>query len=112
MEVTPHSGQEGEVVTLTCQGTADPFKATDQLAPHMTADWVGPTGVTLTNESGVTLSAQHQPLHGVVRTLTINGTTFRHTGVYTCVVTLNGTDSALQSNTAEYHLTLISKLLS
>jgi hypothetical protein len=110
VEASPHSGREGEEVTLACEGTAGPLKTSTQLAPHITVEWVGPTGAALTKENSITLGAQRLSPHGGVRTLTFNGTTFRHAGVYSCLVSLNGADSVLkQESVAKYHLTLQKK---
>ena len=107
VEVTPYSGQEGEIITLSCTGNTVPLKATAQLAPYLSIEWVGPTGTILTNESDITVST-HQSLHGVVRTLTISGTKYSNTGVYSCVSILSGIDSG-STNVEDYHLTVKSK---
>ena len=107
MEVTPHSGNEGEIITLSCTGNTVPLKATAQLAPYLSIEWVGPTGTILTNESDITVSHQHQSLHGVVRKLTITGTKYSNTGVYSCVVTPNITH--LPFVYEDYHFALKSK---
>ena len=107
MEVTPHSGYEGEKITLSCTGNTFPLKATAQLAPYLSIEWVGPTGSILTNKSDITVSTPHQSLHGVVRTLTISGTKHSNTGVYSCVVTPNVTH--LPFVYKDYHFALKSK---
>ena len=105
MEVTPHSGYEGEIITLSCTGNTVPLKATAQLVPNLSIEWVGPTGTILTNESDLTVSTQHRSVHGVVRALTISGTKYSNTGVYSCVATLSGIDS----RPTDYHLAVKSR---
>ena len=107
MEVTPYSGYEGEIITLSCIGNTIPLKATTQLVPNLSIEWVGPTGTILTNESNITVSPRHQSLHGVVRTLTITGTNYSNTGVYSCVVTPNVTHLSFVYE--DYHFALKSK---
>ena len=110
MEVTPRSGYEGEVITLSCTGNTVPLKATAQLTPYFSIRWVGPTGSILTNESDITVSPQYQFLQGIMRTLTISGTKYSNTGVYSCVATLSGNDSH-SANLEDYHLTVKSKAI-
>ena len=105
MTASPHSGLEGEVITLLCEGTTDPLKTTAQLLSHVSIEWVGPTGVGLTKGNSIKVGVQQRSTNRVVRTLTINGTMYSHSGVYTCVVTLNSISSQ-QESVAEYHLTL------
>ena len=108
MEVTPHSGYEGEIIILSCTGNTVPLKATAQLAPYLSVEWVGPTGTIMTNESDITVNPQYQFLHGIVRTLTISGTKYSNTGVYSCVATLSGNDS---HSAEDYYLTVKSKAI-
>ena len=106
ISVTPHSDDEGQIITLTCKGTADPLKTTSQLEPYINVEWVGPTatGVPLTEENNIVIGDQRQSLNGVVRTLTLNGTHYNQAGWYTCHVALNATNTDLQISVAEYHL--------
>ena len=106
ISVTPHSNREGQIITLTCKGTADPLKTTSQLESYINVEWVGPTGVPLTEENNIVVGDQRQSLNGVVRTLTLNGTRYNQTGWYTCHVVLNTTNTDLQISVAEYHLVL------
>ena len=105
MDVTPHASHKGEIVTLSCRGSL--LGATAQLLPYTTIGWVTPMGTALTKENGITVSTSHNS-NEVVSTLTINGTKYSHTGVYSCVVTLNANDS-LSANAVEFHLTLKGK---
>ena len=105
MGVSSHSGHEDEVITLSCNGTVEPQKMTAQLASHITVTWIGPSGVDLTEENGITLGTPQQSVHGVVHTLTINGTKYSHSGVYSCVVKLNTShDSTPEESVAKHHL--------
>ena len=111
ISVTPHSNRDGQIITLTCKGTADPLKTTSQLEPYINVEWVGPTGVPLTEENNIVIGDQKQSLNGVVRTLTLNGTHYNQAGWYTCHLALNATNTDLQISVAEYHLVLHSKYI-
>ena len=107
--VTPHTAHEHEIVTLTCEATVHPLKATMQLESYINVQWIAPSGVLLTNENNMLLNSNYQSSTGVLHTLTINGTTYNHAGVYTCEVALNGTHVPLQKSVAKYHLVIQSK---
>ena len=106
VSATQHTGIEGEVITLTCEATTDPFKVTSELEPYITIEWTGPLW---TDENILTLSPQMQSSVGMIRTLTINTTAIDHAGMYTCRVILNGTRFFPLESVAKYHLVLKSK---
>ena len=69
---------------------------------------MGPKGVGLTEQNNIILGVQRHSTSGAVRTLTINGTSYKHAGVYTCQVAMS---SVLQESVAQYHIVLHSKYL-
>ena len=112
MGVTSYSGHKGETITLSCRGNTDPTKATPQLLPYITIEWVGPKGTALTKENGITFRhPQRGNTNLVVSTLTISGTNYSHTGEYSCIVTLNRTTDSPSAH-SEFHLTLKRKAAS
>ena len=112
MSVTSYSGHKGETITLSCRGNTDHTKATPQLLPYITIEWVGPKGTALTKENGITFRhPQRGNTNLVVSTLTISGTNHSHTGEYSCIVTLNRTTDSPSAH-AEFHLTLKRKAAS
>ena len=107
----PYSDSEGEVVKLTCGGTAIPFKATEQLESFITILWLGPTGEQINEENSIRVGSLNHSFGGVVRMLTFNGTKYSHAGVYTCLVTLNMTMVGEQESVVTHHLLVRSKCL-
>ena len=109
--VTPNSDSVDDIISLTCEGTAHPFKTTAQLESYITIQWLGPTGVSLTEENDIILSGQEKSQAGVTRTLLFNGTRCNHAGQYTCKVILNILNSIAQTSKASHHLVLQSKFI-
>ena len=101
--------REGQIITLRCEGVANPLKSTPQLESYINIEWTGPNGLLLTEENNITVGDQEPSLNGVVRTLTLNGASYNHTGWYTCHVVLNVTSTDMQISVARYYLVLRSK---
>ena len=108
------SDYEGDRVLLECKGNVNPMKTTGQVAHggHMSVEWSGPEGVLLTEQNKVTVGVQENSDDGSSRTLLISETNFRHSGLYSCQVTINLPNSSIAHTVStEYHLVFLSKCI-
>ena len=80
------------------------------MSPYMSVEWQGPDKVSLTKQNDITIGVQHSTNTGLTRTLTINGTNIKHSGLYSCqvVVELPNSTGRLTS-TDQYYLMVLSK---
>ena len=113
---THNSEYEGDIITLTCEGTVHPSKFIPQLndGSDIVAEWMGPEEVPLTEQNRIIVGFQRRTTSGVAHSLTLNGTSYAHAGAYTCQVALNFTNSNSLSHmsVAKYHLLVRSKYCS
>lgn len=77
---------------------------------HISIEWFGPDGNLITGNS--LIGKKKNSNIGSTRTLTIERTTLKHTGLYSCQVTLDLPNVPLSHNvTTQYHLVLLSEFL-
>lgn len=94
---------EGHTVVLECLGSVHPVKATAQLAfgDHITVEWFGLDGHLI---PGIKKNSNI----GSTSSLTITQTSYKHTGLYSCQVTVDL--PAPHIVITKYHLVLLSEL--
>ena len=111
---THNSENEGDIITLTCEGTVHPSKFIPQLndGSDIVAEWMGPEEVPLTEQNRIIVGFRRRTTSGVVHSLTLNGTSYTHAGTYTCQVALNFTNSLSHRSVAKYYLLVRSKYCS
>ena len=108
------SDYEGDRVLLECKGNVNPMKTTGQVAHggHMSVEWSGPEGVLLMEQNKVTVGVQENSDDGSSRTILISETNFRHSGLYSCQVTINLPNSSIvHTVSTEYHPVFLSKCI-
>lgn len=116
IRLTPklESDYEGHSVVLECSGGVNPMKTAAQLAyaDRINVEWFGPDGNPLTGKTFI--GDRRNSDAGTTHTLTIVETTFRHSGLYSCQVTLDLPNTDFETShrvTTQYHLVLLSKFL-
>lgn len=108
--ITPklESIYEDRTAVLECQGSVYPVKPAAQLAfgDYITVDWFGIDGELITGTEKINSNI------GSTRTLTVKGTSIKHTGLYTCQVTLDlPKTSESHVVITQHHLVLLSEFI-
>lgn len=86
------------------------FAAQLAFGGHISVEWFGPNGDLITRNS--LIGRKENSNIGSTRTLTIERTNLKHTGLYSCHVTLDLPSTHLSHNvTTQYHLVLLSEFL-
>lgn len=98
-----------EPFTLTCRASFI-AKIASQLLQYLTLEWVGPDGVSLSEENGVTVENQRNNLSEATRSLIFHPLNMTHRGTYKCKAKVILPDSSGTFNsTSQYHLNVLSK---
>lgn len=98
-----------EPYNLTCTATFIP-KIAPQLIPYLVLEWIGPDGVALTEENGVTIEQQQNFYSEATRSLTFFPLNMTHSGTYKCEATLFLPESNITFiSTSQYSLRVLSE---
>ena len=98
-----------EPFTLTCR-TSFVAKIAPQLVQYLTVEWVGPDGISLSEENNVTIEKQQNNHSVATRSLTFHPLNMTHRGTYKCRAKVMLPDSSSTFNsTSLYHLNVLSK---
>lgn len=84
------------------------YKISSQLTKYLVLEWVGPDGLALTEDNGITLEEQHIS----TRSLTFHSLDVIHGGMYQCVATLVVPNAGVTyTSRAEHNLTVKSECM-
>ena len=98
-----------EPYNLICRATFIP-KIAPQLIPYLVLEWIGPDGVALTEENGVTIEQQQKFHSEATRSLMFYPLNMTHSGTYKCEATLFLPESNNTFiSTSQYSLSVLSE---
>ena len=100
-----------ESYTLTCTAHLSGYIAS-RFSQYLVLEWIGPNGIALSEENGVTLGWQQTSDAEATRSLTFHTLNEIHGGRYECVAELLLPNSTVSFNsTREHYLNIISKYM-